>query len=173
MDLPPVQDLRHFVIGKSWLCFFVVEREPRPAESGQQGEGAEEECVCSHWDNKRRLPLVALRFIICSSSSARDPAPLTGRHRGQSAASRVDRCASQSPPLLAAPSLLSPYSLLCHPPSAASHFAHPPASIPALSVFFPLFHAHMAAGTPQRLSSFFISSKTFRHTYATNKQTNK
>lgn len=118
MDLPPVQDLRHFVIGKSWLCFFVVEREPRPAESGQQGEGAEEECVCSHWDNKRRLPLVALRFIICSSSSARDPAPLTGRHRGQSAASRVDRCASQSPtprctfsPLALLPSLSS--SLCC------------------------------------------------------------
>lgn len=97
MDLPPVQYLRHFVIGKSWQRFFVVEREARPAESGQQGEGAEEECVCSHWDNKRRLPLVALRFIICSPSSARDPAPLTGRHRGQSAASRVDRCASQSP----------------------------------------------------------------------------
>lgn len=48
MDLPSVQDFRHFVIGESRLQLFLSEGEPRPAESGQQGEGTEEECVCSH-----------------------------------------------------------------------------------------------------------------------------
>ncbi|KAJ4933964.1 hypothetical protein JOQ06_006772 [Pogonophryne albipinna] len=44
MDLPSVQDFRHFVVGESRLHPFVREGEPRPAESRQQGEGAEEEC---------------------------------------------------------------------------------------------------------------------------------
>lgn len=48
MDLPSVQDFRHFVIGESPLVLFLSEGEPRPAESGQQGEGTEEECVYSH-----------------------------------------------------------------------------------------------------------------------------
>lgn len=48
MDLPSVQDFRHFVIDESRLQLVLSEGEPRPAESGQQGEGAEEERVCSH-----------------------------------------------------------------------------------------------------------------------------
>lgn len=48
MDLPSVQDFRHFLIGESRPQLFLSEGEPRPAESGQQGEGAEQECVCSH-----------------------------------------------------------------------------------------------------------------------------
>lgn len=137
MDLPSVQDFRHFVIDESRLQLFLSEGEPRPAESGEQGEGAEEECVCSHWDNERRLPLLELRFIICSPSSAWLPAPLTGSHYGQSAASRADQRASQSPhcifpsssPLL--PILLpSLSSSLC-----LSHSAHPPTSTPVLPIF--------------------------------------
>ncbi|TNN82365.1 hypothetical protein EYF80_007486 [Liparis tanakae] len=45
MDLPSVKNFRHFFIDESRLILFLREGEPRPAESGQQGEGAEEECL--------------------------------------------------------------------------------------------------------------------------------
>lgn len=48
MDLPSIQDFRHFVIDESRLQLFLSEGEPRPAESRDQGKGAQEECVCSH-----------------------------------------------------------------------------------------------------------------------------
>lgn len=79
------------------------------------------------------------------------------------------------PPLLAAPSLLSshptPFSVIL-PLLPLTLLTLPHPFLRSRSSF-PLFHAHMAAGKPQWLSSFFIFSKIFHHTYATNKQINK
>lgn len=118
LGLPSVQDLRHAVIDKPRLEFFIGQRQSDLAESGQQGEGAEEECVCSHGDNERRLPLVEHRFIICSSSRAWTPAPLTGSRCGKSAASRADQRASHCNPPSSSPLLTllhSPSSSVCSP----------------------------------------------------------